>query len=195
LPAGFGILIVLGLAVYVIWMLLILCLAIPTAVVEDAKAFAALRRAVTLSLGTRWRMLLMFAMLVVLSWVVALMTTLPVSLAVALMPGMNSPAKSQLLGTVMLIAWYGSTFAVGALTRPVYGIALMLFYYDQRVRKEGFDIEVLMREAGMMAEAAPQPVAAPAPWMPPAASAAGETEAGAQADGPAQHEEMAGGAG
>jgi hypothetical protein len=35
---------------------------------------------------------------------------------------------------------------------PVYAIALVLFYYDQRVRQEGFDIEMLMRQAGMDAE-------------------------------------------
>jgi hypothetical protein len=34
----------------------------------------------------------------------------------------------------------------------VYAIALVLFYYDQRVRQEGFDIEMLMRQAGMDAE-------------------------------------------
>jgi hypothetical protein len=28
----------------------------------------------------------------------------------------------------------------------------VLFYYDQRVRQEGFDIEMLMRQAGMDAE-------------------------------------------
>jgi hypothetical protein len=44
----------------------------------------------------------------------------------------------------------------------VYGIALVLFYYDQRIRQEGFDIEWMMLQAGMVAPpAAPQPEAAP----------------------------------
>jgi hypothetical protein len=33
--------------------------------------------------------------------------------------------------------------------RPVYGIALVLFYYDQRIRKEGYDIEWMMEQAGL----------------------------------------------
>jgi hypothetical protein len=39
---------------------------------------------------------------------------------------------------------------VRALTKPVYGIALTLFYFDQRIRKEGFDIEWMMQKAGMV---------------------------------------------
>jgi hypothetical protein len=33
--------------------------------------------------------------------------------------------------------------------QPVSWIALVLFYYDQRIRKEGFDIEWMMERAGM----------------------------------------------
>jgi hypothetical protein len=32
---------------------------------------------------------------------------------------------------------------------PIYSIALTLFYYDQRIRKEGYDIEWLMQQAAM----------------------------------------------
>jgi hypothetical protein len=48
--------------------------------------------------------------------------------------------------------------------QPVYGIALMLFYYEQRIRQEGFDIELLMRRAGLMP---PQPPPPPAETWPP----------------------------
>jgi hypothetical protein len=36
-----------------------------------------------------------------------------------------------------------------SLAAPVFSIALSLFYYDQRIRKEGFDIERMMETAGM----------------------------------------------
>jgi hypothetical protein len=36
----------------------------------------------------------------------------------------------------------------------VYGIALMLFYYDQRIRQEAFDIEWMMLKAGLVVPAA-----------------------------------------
>lgn len=32
---------------------------------------------------------------------------------------------------------------------PIYSTGLTLFYYDQRIRKEGFDIEWMMRAAGL----------------------------------------------
>jgi hypothetical protein len=54
---------------------------------------------------------------------------------------------------------------------PVYPIASTLFYYDQRIRKEGFDVEWMMQSAGMteMAStpaagaesAAPEPASVP----------------------------------
>lgn len=50
---------------------------------------------------------------------------------------------------------------ISALLTPVFPIALTLLYYDQRIRKEGFDIELMMQTAGMHAPEA-APVAVPA---------------------------------
>jgi hypothetical protein len=33
--------------------------------------------------------------------------------------------------------------------QPLPWVALVLFYYDQRIRKEGFDIEMMMEQAGL----------------------------------------------
>jgi hypothetical protein len=38
---------------------------------------------------------------------------------------------------------------------PVFPIAITLFYYDQRIRREGYDIERLMESAGMTADLTP----------------------------------------
>ena len=75
---------------------------------------------------------------------------------------------------------YGSYFAVKALTKPIYGIALTVFYFDQRIRKEGFDIEWMMREAGMLTPPGPKPEAA-ALSTPQESPAVGEPEVGASA--------------
>jgi hypothetical protein len=40
-------------------------------------------------------------------------------------------------------------FAIQTLITPVYTTGLVLFYYDQRIRKEGFDIEWMMAQAGL----------------------------------------------
>jgi hypothetical protein len=66
---------------------------------------------------------------------------------------------------VLLIVVYGAGFAIQAVTRPIYGIALTLFYYDQRIRQEGFDIEWLMHRAGLVAPMLHVPVTQP--WLPP----------------------------
>lgn len=61
-------------------------------------------------------------------------------------------------------------FALQTLIAPVYLIALLLFYFDQRVRTEGYDIERLMDEAGLShwaaAETAPGPRGLHAPSAP-----------------------------
>jgi hypothetical protein len=43
-------------------------------------------------------------------------------------------------------------FVVNTLIGPIYATGLTLFYYDQRIRNEGFDIEWMMRSAGLTAE-------------------------------------------
>jgi len=46
-------------------------------------------------------------------------------------------------------------FLSNALIGPIYSIGLTLFYFDQRIRKEGFDIEWMMQAAGLAPAAAP----------------------------------------
>ncbi len=138
-----------GLAVYAVWMLLRLCLAFPACVVEGMSTWNALKRAAALSEGTKGRMILLFLLGYALTWLLALGFTIPIGILLALVPGANNPQHAQMLGTILMFAWYGLWFAVQALTKPVYGIALTLFYYDQRIRKEGFDIEWMMQQAGM----------------------------------------------
>jgi hypothetical protein len=156
-----------GLGFYVGWMLLRLCLAFPASVVERIDAWAALKRAFSLSTGTRGRMLVLYLLGAVLGWILSMALTIPVIIVVSLIPGLNTPQHSPVLGMVFLFTVYGAWFAVQAFTRPVYAIALMVFYYDQRIRLEGFDIEWMMRQAGMIpappveSEAAPRLPAVP----------------------------------
>jgi len=156
-----------ALGVIVIWILLMVCMAFPASVVENLGPWTALKRAAVLSKGTRWRILVLYLLGAAIGYIVSIVLILPVFF-LAFIPGLNTPQKSQLLGTILVIVFYGISFAVQAVTKPIYGIAVVLFYYDQRVRKEGFDIELLMRQAGMVAEPA---AAQAAPWMPAVARA------------------------
>lgn len=169
-PTGPGvtaivILLLAGMGLYALWMLLALCLSFPACVVENAGAWTAVKRAIALSKGTRGRMLVLYILGMLLRWGISLVLTIPAILIVTLVPGLDTPQHAQGIGSVMMAVIYGGSFLVRAATKPIYTIAQMLFYYDQRIRKEGFDIELLMREAGMVQ--APAPAAEAAPWMPP----------------------------
>lgn len=162
---AFLVLVVLGgLTAYGIWMLLRLCIAFPVCVVEEVSAWAAVKRAASLSKGTRGRILVLYLLGGVLRWGLSMALAIPAILIVALIPGLDTPQHAQIIGTAMMLVIYGGSFAVRAFTKPVYVIAELLFYYDQRIRKEGFDIEWMMRQAGMVEAPAPQPEAAP--WLP-----------------------------
>ena len=45
-------------------------------------------------------------------------------------------------------------FLTNTFVPPIYATGFTLFYYDQRVRKEGYDIERMMHAAGMTEPAA-----------------------------------------
>ena len=49
-------------------------------------------------------------------------------------------------------------FFTGTFVGPIYATGLALFYYDQRIRKEGYDIEWMMQAAGLTV---PVPAAEP----------------------------------
>jgi hypothetical protein len=141
-----------GLVAYFFWMLLRICLAFSASVVEQSGAWASLKRANSLSKGTRGRILVLYLLRATLSWIVSLVLTVPIIIVLSLVPQLNTPQHQQTMGALMLFLFYGASFASQAFTKPVSGIALMLVYYDQRIRKEAFDIEWMMREAGMETE-------------------------------------------
>ncbi len=138
------------LAVFATWMLLRLCLAFPASVVEQAPAWIALKRGVMLSQGTRARIFLLYVLGVLLSQILVWCVTFPILVAVALIPGLQGQAHAQTVGVAVSFITYSAYFVVKAMTKPIYGIALTVFYFDQRIRKEGFDIEWMMQQAGML---------------------------------------------
>jgi Membrane domain of glycerophosphoryl diester phosphodiesterase len=144
------ILVVIGLVTYGFWMSLRLSLAFPATIVEQSGVWAAIKRSAQLTTGTKGRIFLLYLLGTVLNWILSFAVTLPFTIAMALMPGINTPRHSQTAGMVLLFVIYGAGFAIQAITRPIYGIALMLFYYDQRIRQEGFDIEWMMFQAGLI---------------------------------------------
>lgn len=153
----FGGIMFLGFAVLfaiAVLMLLRLCMAFPASVVEQATAWSALKRGTHLSHGTKGRILVLYILGLLLNQILAWAVAIPAVIVLAFIPGLQGEAHSRLLGMIGTVLIYGMMFVVRALTKPVYGIALVLFYFDQRIRKEGFDIEWMMQQAGMVPVAA-----------------------------------------
>jgi hypothetical protein len=151
-------------AAYVAWMQIRLALAFPACVVEQIGAWTAVKRSAALGKGTRGRILLVYVLGGALNWLLSMGFIVPLTILLYLIPGVDRPQHSQALGMAVLFILYGSYFLVQMLTRPVYGIALALFYYDQRIRLEGYDIEWMMQKAGLTTVAPTE--AEGAPWLP-----------------------------
>ncbi len=121
-------------------------LAVPAAVVEDLRVRTAIRRSKNLATGRIGRIFLLI-LLVYALWVIAAVVETPILFLL-----LRSKATEQLiLQGVILAINFLATSVVG----PIGAIGLCLFYFDERVRREGFDIELLLRSAS-----------AANPWVP-----------------------------
>jgi hypothetical protein len=150
---------------FAIWMSLRLSVSYPAAVVEQIGPWTAVERSAKLTKGTKRRILLLYVLVYVLNWILSAAITVPLMVAIYLIPGMKGPEHEQTAGTVVAFVIYGVMFLIQALTRPIYGIAQMLFYYDQRIRQEAFDIEWMMLRAGLVVPPEPLPAAMPVPGV------------------------------
>jgi len=126
-------------------------LATPALLFEDAGPVRALKRSYALVRGSWWRVLgvLMVGVLLVsiLSGILqAILTFIPAALA---------DGNEVVLAITAVIA---GTVAV-TLTTPFTAAVFALVYFDQRVRREGFDLELLAQGLG---ERAPDAATAPA---------------------------------
>jgi len=139
-----GVLIVFGLAFGVGFMLLIVpgvlvlmwySLSVPATVVEQIGVRRALDRSSNLSKGSGGRILGVYVLLLILTFVVNLGINYLAQLA--LVPLKGIPTLYGLISS-------GTSYLVASLVAPIITIALTLLYYDQRVRKEGFDLEHMM---------------------------------------------------
>lgn len=136
----FGVLLLCAL-VYAILMGLRYVLAVPACVVEDLPARKAIRRSIELTKGARGRIFVLGLLVVAIEMGLVLITQVFFMYAIVKYHG-QLPLGLRVLQ--QLVGFFTNTF-VG----PIYATGFTLFYYDQRVRKEGFDIEWMMRAAGL----------------------------------------------
>jgi hypothetical protein len=136
------------------WLSSALFVAIPVKSLERLTIGKSLRRSWTLSKGSRWKIIFVRLGLVLTGWLANL--SLSAVLILLLRWIMTSFGvwwhyyRNLFNGIGFLAA-----FIVSLLIGPIFPIALTLFYYDQRIRQEGYDIERMMESAGMIVPVTP----------------------------------------
>ncbi|MGD0910995.1 MAG: hypothetical protein ABR928_03825 [Terracidiphilus sp.] len=135
--------------VYIIWRGLCYSMAFSACIVEEKTGWQSIKRANQLSRGTRWRILVMYLLVLAISVVISIISDVflfaGIAIATALGGSKYGPVAAVVGEALNLVA----NFALQTLITPVSLIALVLFYFDQRVRTEGYDIELMMEQAGL----------------------------------------------
>jgi hypothetical protein len=136
---GFSVLAFIVGALYVA----VVLFAVPTAVIfENADIGGALSRSSALSKGLKGHIFLTFFLAVVIYLVGYLIVVFIASLLITISP--YAQLIVQALGLTLIV--------------PIFPIVAVLVYYDARIRKEGFDIELMAQQVGGPGVAAnPQP--------------------------------------
>ncbi len=151
------------------WIRSSISISAPAWAIENLGIRAAIRRGLKLSKGSRLRIFVACLAPATLGWV----STIAVSRALFFLRSacpLDAPVFLYRLRVfAALIPWHGwcvstsvveairifSEAAILTLIGPIYPITLTLFYYDQRIRLEGYDIERMMDAAGMTAPLPP----------------------------------------
>jgi hypothetical protein len=134
----FGLAVFLASIAFVVGMVLYFryALAVAACVLEDIKASAAIKRSVFLSAGCRGQIFVIYFLMGIVSTVVMWVFMIPAALLAAAI-ARGSPAVATLFTGL-------AGFLAGTLAGPIATIALSLVYFDQRVRKEAFDLQLMM---------------------------------------------------
>ena len=143
----FGVMMLNGLATFVGLILLIvpgiyvmcrLLVGIPAALLENLGSRAAVERSWQLTEDSAGRAFLVFLLYFALSMAATMFFAFPFQMAIILVKG-----NPSLVLVFMGLAQVG-TFIANVLVVPVMTIASAILYYDLRVRKEAFDLQVMM---------------------------------------------------
>lgn len=135
-----------GLLFLIIPGIIILCrmaISVPASMLENTKSIRSIERSMELTKGYAGQIFLIFLLMTVLSYAMAVVFELPFTLAQA-----DALKIHQTLSIGMQFLQYLCAFIAQVLVGPIGMIALSLMYYNLRVRKEAFDIQHLMASLG-----------------------------------------------
>jgi hypothetical protein len=158
IAVGLGMLILAPLmiaaVVYGILMALRYSLAMPACVVEGLPAGQAIKRSIELSKGSRGRIFVLGLLVGAIQMLLGVLLGFPFII-------FTVKHLHQQLPFGWLAMQYLINFVIRTFIGPIYSAGLTLFYYDQRIRREAFDIEWMMQAAGLTpqtGQAAPEQI-------------------------------------
>lgn len=105
---------------------------------EGRRAKDAIRRSFALTQGQAWRILGLACLPLLLAYVVMVLAVVLFGIGGALIAG-----DAEWVGGLIALLSYGLSLA---LFTPVMGITMVLLYYDQRVRREAYDVQALAED-------------------------------------------------
>jgi hypothetical protein len=124
---------------------LIVC--VPAALLEDLGPRSSLERSFKLTKGFAGRALIIFFLYLILFYAAALLFMFPFLFAAGI------SAKDPGMARVWLAVSQVGNFLAAILVGPFLTIATAVFYYDLRVRKEAFDLQLMMNPSGSIPSA------------------------------------------
>jgi hypothetical protein len=117
---------------------------VPAALLEELGPVSSLERSYRLTEDNAGRAFLIYVLYFVLTYAASILLVIPFTVAMAL--SIKDPAMAR--------AWTGlmqvGTFFSGVLVGPILLIATSVFYYDLRIRKEAFDLQLMMHPSGVV---------------------------------------------
>jgi len=153
----FGVTMLNGIAIFVglillvipgIWLACRLIVCVPAALLEDLGARDSLERSYRLTEDSAGRAFVIYLVYFVIAIIAASLFTYPFEFMMALSLRTHPDSVRMWLGLVQV----GSSVAETLIT-PILLIGTAIFYYDLRVRKEAFDLQLMMNPSA----AAPPP--------------------------------------
>jgi hypothetical protein len=133
---GFVLLIVPGVILGLMW-----ALTIPVAVIEDTGLRDSVNRSAELTKGSRGRVFVVYLLFLVLLYALYMAWMFPILMVIGLAARNHHIVGAPLWSQIAIPV--GSFFSQ-CLAGPLMTIGLSLLYYDQRVRKEAFDLQHMM---------------------------------------------------
>jgi hypothetical protein len=137
-----GIAILVGLILLIvpgIWLACRLIVCVPAALLEDLGARDSLERSYRLTEDSAGRAFVIYLIYFVMAIIAATLFTYPFDVMVAL----SAVRHPESVRTWLALAQVGNTIGETLIT-PILLIATAIFYFDLRVRKEAFDLQIMM---------------------------------------------------